>query len=123
MSAAGSRVRSATFLAASTNVALIGQPVKRRILCGVQRTHAGLQAVCAHGWQSGRPSGPGPRYQKIPPTVKERNEPGQESFREPMHYFHIGSRRTLHKILRLTGCPIISPSTGGSGNPECKTLS
>ena len=54
-----------------------------------------------------------PRYQKIAPAVNKLYEAGQQSFRELLHYFRIGSRRTLHKILRFAGCPIIAPSTGG----------
>lgn len=72
----------------------------------VQRTHAGLQAARARGRQGGRPPGLAPRYQKIAPAVKELYEAGQQSTRQLMDYFQIGSRRTLYKILRFAGCQI-----------------
>ena len=65
----------------------------------VQRTHAGLQAARARGRQGGRPPGLAPRHQKIAPAVQELYEAGQQSTRQLMDYFQIGSRRTLYKIL------------------------
>ena len=47
-----------------------------------------------------------------PTTSNKLYEAGKQSFRELLHYFRIGSRRTLYKILRFAGGPIIAPSTG-----------
>ncbi len=60
----------------------------------------------ARGRQGGRPPGLAPRYQKVAPAVKELYKAGQQSTRQLMDYFPIGSRRTLYKILRFTGCQI-----------------
>ena len=57
-----------------------------------------------------------PRYQKIAPAVNELYEAGQQSFRKLLHYFRIGSRRILYKILRFAGCSIAVPSIRDSGN-------
>ena len=65
-----------------------------------------LKAARARGRQGGRLSGLAPRYQKIAPAVKELYEAGQQSTRQLMAYFQIGSRRTLYKILRFAGCQI-----------------
>ena len=73
---------------------------------GGQRTRAGLQAARAQGRQGGRPPGLAPRYQKIAPAVKELYKAGQQSTRQLMDYFQIGSRRTRYKILRFAGCSI-----------------
>lgn len=54
-----------------------------------------------------------PRYQKIAPAVNKLYEAGQQPFRELLHYFHIGSRRTLYKTLSFAGCPIASPLDWG----------
>lgn len=51
-------------------------------------------------------AGLAPRYQKVAPAVKELYEAGQQSIRQLMAYFQIGSRRTLYKILRFAGCQI-----------------
>ena len=77
----------------------------------VQRTRARLQAARARGCQGGRPPGLAPRYQKIAPAVKDLYEAGQQSTRQLMAYFQIGSRRTLYKILRFAGCQINEKST------------
>jgi DNA invertase Pin-like site-specific DNA recombinase len=77
----------------------------------VQRTRAGLQAARARGRQGGRPPGLAPRYQKIAPAVKELYGAGQQSTRQLMDYFQIGSRRTLYKILRFAGCQINEKTT------------
>jgi DNA invertase Pin-like site-specific DNA recombinase len=83
----------------------------------VQRTHAGLQAARARGRQGGRPSGLAPRYQKIAPAVKELYEAGQQSTRQLMAYFQIGSRRTLYKILRFAGCQINEKASAHTAKP------
>ncbi|WP_400194260.1 hypothetical protein [Hymenobacter sp. B81] len=62
----------------------------------MQRTRAGLPA--ARGRQGGCPAGLAPRYQKIAPAVKGLYEAGQQSTRQLIDYFQIGSRRTLYKI-------------------------
>ena len=72
----------------------------------VQCTRARLQAARARGRQGGRPPGLAPRYQKIAPAVKELYLARQQSTRQLMDYFQIGSRRTLYKILRFAGVEI-----------------
>ena len=52
-----------------------------------------------------------PRYQKITPAVKELYEAGQQSTRQLMASFQIGSRRTLYKILRFAGVAIPEKSS------------
>ena len=81
----------------------------------VQRTHAGLQA--ARGRQGGRPPGLAPRYRQIAPAVRELYEAGQQSTRQFMAYFQIGSRRTLYEILRFAGCQIPTPPATGPSHP------
>ncbi len=88
----------------------------------VQRTRAGLQAARARGRQGGRPPGLAPRYQKIAPAVKELYEAGQQSTRQLMDYFQIGSRRTLYKILRFAGCQINEKSTVPAAKAVDKAL-
>ena len=88
----------------------------------VQRTHAGLQAARARGRQGGRPPGLAPRYQKIAPAVKELYVARQQSTRQLMAYFQIGSRRTLYKILRFAGCQINEKSTVPTGKAVTKVL-
>jgi DNA invertase Pin-like site-specific DNA recombinase len=58
----------------------------------VQRTHAGLQA-----W---------PRVTKKSPRRPGTYLARQQSTRQLMNYFQIGSRRTLYKILRFAGVQI-----------------
>ncbi len=88
----------------------------------VQRTRAGLQAARARGRQGVRPPGLAPHYQKIAPAVKELYEAGQQSTRQLMAYFQIGSRRTLYKILRYAGCQINEMPTVPTGKSVDKTL-
>ena len=70
----------------------------------------------ARGRQGGRPPGLAPRYQKIAPAVNELYEAGQQSTRQLMDYFQIGSRRTLYKILRFAGCQNNEKSTRVTNN-------
>src|SRR4028119_137266 len=69
----------------------------------VQRTKAGLQAAKARGRKGGRPQGIAPKYQKIAKAVGELYESNKQSTTQIMHYFGIGSRRTLYKILHFAG--------------------
>lgn len=81
----------------------------------VQRTRAGLTAARARGRQGGRPAGLAPRYQQIAPAVRELYEAGQQSTRQLMAYFQIGSRRTLYKVLRFAGATI-APAGKAAGS-------
>lgn len=53
-----------------------------------------------------RPLSLTPRYQKIAPAVKQLYLTRQQSTRQLMDYFQIGSRRTRYKILRFAVCQI-----------------
>ena len=88
----------------------------------VQRTRAGLQAARARARQGGRPPDLAPRYQKVAPAVKELYEAGQQSTRQLMEYFQIGSRRTLYKILRFAGCQINEKSALSAAKSVDKAL-
>ena len=72
----------------------------------VERTQAGLQSARARGRKGGRPPGLAFKYQKVAPAVKDLYQAGQKSTTEIMHYFGIGSRRTLYKVLRFAGAEI-----------------
>ncbi len=74
------------------------------------------------GSTGGRPPGLAPRYQKIAPEVKELYEAGQQSTRQLMDYFQIGSRRTLYKILRFAGCQNNEKSTVPAAKEVDKAL-
>jgi DNA invertase Pin-like site-specific DNA recombinase len=88
----------------------------------VQRIRAGLQAAPARGRQGGRPPGLAPHYQKIAPAVQEFYEAGQQSTRQLMNYFQIGSRRTLYKILRFVGCQMNEKAVVLTGKSVEKSL-
>ncbi|WP_324680488.1 recombinase family protein [Hymenobacter sp. GOD-10R] len=88
----------------------------------VQRTRAGLHAARARGRQGGRPPGLTPRYQKIAPAVKALYEAGQQSTRQLMGYFYIGSRRTLYKMLRFAGCQFPEKAELSMGTPKNQAL-
>jgi DNA invertase Pin-like site-specific DNA recombinase len=88
----------------------------------VQRTRAGWQAARARGRQGGRPPGLAPRYQKITPAVQELYEAGQQSTRQLMNYFQIGSQRTLYKILRFAGCQMNEKAVVLTGKSVEKSL-
>jgi hypothetical protein len=47
--------------------------------------------------------------------MEELYEAGQQSTRQLMDYFQIGSRRTLYKILRFAGCQITETPTVATG--------
>ncbi len=63
-------------------------------------------------WQYIQPPGLGPRYHEIAPAVKELYFARQQSTRQFMYYFQIGSRLTFYKILRFAGAeiPEMAPS-------------
>ena len=84
----------------------------------VQCTRAGLQAARARARQGDL----APRYQKVAPAVKELYEAGQQSTRQLMEYFQIGSRRTLYKILRFAGCQINEKSALSAAKSVDKAL-
>lgn len=58
------------------------------------------------GMKGGRPQGLVPKDQKMAKAVGEMYESNKQSTTQIMHFFGIGSRRTLYKILHFAGVQV-----------------